>query len=171
MNTLAQRGGGTKFVEMHGFITRQMERCFQAELFQNPGTRVGKQTYLDLLWSFVNRGSYPELVPEIPTGCLSPILVLPRTFSLCKNQTLLIEKATEGRVSFNELNRTITVRTEGRTTIFPEVDFSSWYTMLSVNQPCWPYLLIRPMNLERLEGEFGEFSPEEILAIIFQCVA
>ncbi|MFA4833371.1 MAG: hypothetical protein WC619_00810 [Patescibacteria group bacterium] len=156
---------------MRGFITSQMEKCFRAGLFQNPGTRVEKQRYLDLLWSFVNRGSYPEFLPPTPADCLSPVLVLPRTFTGCQDQMELIERSTNGRVSFNELNRTITVGTEKRTIIFSNVDFSSWHTALSVDQLCWPYLLIRPVNLERLEEKFDEFLPEEVLAIIFQCTA
>ncbi|MDD5071905.1 MAG: hypothetical protein PHQ42_04190 [Patescibacteria group bacterium] len=160
-----------KFADMRHLISSQILRCFRADLFQKPGTPISQQKYIDLLWSSINKGSYPEFIPKIPEGCLSPFLVLPRTFADCKDQAEKIEKAMNGRVEFNEFSRTITVKTRERTIIFSEIDFSSWYTMLSINQPRWPYLLLRPMNLERLEKKLDEFSPEEILAIIFQCTA
>jgi hypothetical protein len=127
--------------------------------------------YIDSILRIIDKNSFPEFIPEVSVNCLLFALVLPRTFTGCKNQMEKIETATNGRVKFNEFAQTITARIDERTILFSKVDFSDWHRAISSEQPCLPYLLFGPISLERLEKNFSEFSPEEVLAIIFQCVA
>ncbi len=115
--------------------------------------------------------STPEFLSKTPPGCLPFVLVLPRKFVNCKTQMELIKEAINGQVIFNDVKSTISIKTGEIDIIIQNVDFSTFRRMTSTSQPTQPYLLLKPLNLGILQEHIAEFSPEDILAIIFQCAA